>query len=82
MCCLYKNCVYGGLNNGNIRGITVQKRKFSFKDFLNGLNFKDFLNGLKKSIMENFIFCALRIYGLDKIYETQKKIHHKHLPKF
>ena len=53
----FKNVATGGVN------ITVQKMKFSIKDFFSKCD--QIRRKLKKSLMENFIFCV--VYESDSL---------------
>ena len=70
---IYKNTGLNKSESGpNWKDYTAQKMKFSIKDFFSKCDqIRSFLriwsHILKKSLMENFIFCAVLIYpeGLD-----------------
>ena len=57
------------LNDGNIKTYTVQKMKFSIKDFYSKSDqicsfLRIWLNLLKKPLMENFIFLCCALFGV------------------
>ena len=44
---------------------TAQKMKFSIKDFFSKCDLRIWSRLLKKSLMENFIFCAVFVFQTD-----------------
>ena len=58
----------------NEMSITAQKMKFSIKDYFS--KYEQIRSLLKKSLMENFIFCAVyNKQGNQETTETRKAFH-------